>query len=609
MAIYEAQCSKVGSFAYSQYFKLYVDLTEVEVNVGNNTSKIQYHVYCQSSGSGSINANHFKYFNINGQTIINTTEKVNVSSPNAYILIASGTTAEILHNADGSKTVPFSAEIKASSYGVSASLSNNFTLSTIPRASTPTLSGTMELGQTITIHTNRASTSFTHHLYYTWGTNTWQLISTGVGDSYQWTIPKSFANFVPNSVSGSGGLICETYSGSTLIGTTSIPITIYVPDTDEFRPSISKIYLAEAVEGIREQFGAYIQNQSKLNYEVTANGAYSSTIASYKVVVNGTTYNSSSGTTDILKLSGTNSIVVTVTDSRGRKDELTEEFEVVEYVSPTITQFTANRCDEDGAINEEGEYAKIEISATITRLSDNNAYTYFLQYKKGEDQEYDIYNIELTEVKTDTDVTIAGSVIIPANGDYSFDYMFLVSDYFIQNINKTADIGTAFQLFNWKANGRGFAIGKVSEKDAFEVNLDTYIEKNIYDKNNELIVGGLQGVVLYDNPNGDNGSNFTLNDTISNYKEVKIDYVVSMGSYIINESKRTPITDGNCVSLTCFMAHSNIVQLLDIGRYLFSGNTLTKVYETRSRISEDNTAKWDGASTGIYITKITGYKY
>ena len=134
------------------------------------------------------------------------------------------------------------------------------------------------------------------------------------------------------------------------------------------------------------------------------------------------------------------------------------------------------------------------------------------------------------------------------------------------------------------------------------------LQQERIDVEKKLATKANTGTVLFENANGDNGSNFTLNDTISNYKEVKIDYVVAMGGYIINESKRSPITDGNCVSLTCFMAHSNAVQLLDIGRYLASGNTLTRIYETRSRISEDNTAKWDGTSTGIYITKITGYK-
>lgn len=133
MATYEAQCSAVGGFGYANYFKLYVVLTEVNVNIANNTSQIQYNVFCQSSGSGAIDAKHFKYFNMNDQEFINTTEQVTVSSPNAYISIVSGTTGAITHNADGSKQVGFSAQIKASSYGVSASLSGVFTLSAIPR--------------------------------------------------------------------------------------------------------------------------------------------------------------------------------------------------------------------------------------------------------------------------------------------------------------------------------------------------------------------------------------------------------------------------------------------------------------------------------------------
>lgn len=142
MATYEAQCSAVGSFGYASYFKLYVVLTETNVSVANNTSQIQYNVYCQSSGSGSISAKHLKYFNLNGTEIINSTVDVNVSSPNAYIPIASGTTGAIAHNSDGSKSVSFSAQIKGSSYGVSASVSGTFTLTTIARnfTSAPSIS-------------------------------------------------------------------------------------------------------------------------------------------------------------------------------------------------------------------------------------------------------------------------------------------------------------------------------------------------------------------------------------------------------------------------------------------------------------------------------------
>lgn len=133
---YSKTCSAVGGFSYAGNFKLYIELNETDVSTSSNTSKVKYKVYCQSSGSGSISAKHLKKFIINGKTIINETVSVNVSSPNAYISIASGTTSAITHNSDGSKSISFEAQIKASSYGVSASYSGTFTLSNIPRYAT-----------------------------------------------------------------------------------------------------------------------------------------------------------------------------------------------------------------------------------------------------------------------------------------------------------------------------------------------------------------------------------------------------------------------------------------------------------------------------------------
>lgn len=129
---FTARCSAVGSFSYAGNFTLYVVLTDRDGSSSTNVSQVDYNVYCQSNGSGSISAKHYKYFSINGSEKKNVTESVNVSSPYAYISIASGTIS-VTHNPDGSKTIPFSAQIKASSYGVSASVSGNFELEKIPR--------------------------------------------------------------------------------------------------------------------------------------------------------------------------------------------------------------------------------------------------------------------------------------------------------------------------------------------------------------------------------------------------------------------------------------------------------------------------------------------
>ena len=156
---FTAGCSAVGSFSYAGNFTLYVVLTDRDGSSSTNVSQVDYNVYCQSNGSGSISAKHYKYFSINGSEKKNVTESVNVSSPYAYISIASGTIS-VTHNSDGSKTIPFSAQIKASSYGVSASVSGNFTLEKIPRyfTSTPSISAS---SKTLTSITFKWSTSET----------------------------------------------------------------------------------------------------------------------------------------------------------------------------------------------------------------------------------------------------------------------------------------------------------------------------------------------------------------------------------------------------------------------------------------------------------------
>lgn len=358
-------------------------------------------------------------------------------------------------------------------------------LDTIPRASVPSVSGTLELGQTITINSNRKSSNFVHNLYYSWGSEIVnQRFATGVGASTTWTIPKDLANHIMYGVTGTLFITCETYNGSQKIGDKTISVTVSVPDTAEFNPSISEIALSEAVSGIFATFGAYIQNQSKAYCTITAKGAYSSQIISYKAVVNGATYNNWAFTTDFLKLAGTNSVVVTVTDTRGRTATLTRDFEVMAYEGPTITKLLANRCDLDGTLNEEGEYTKLEIAAILKSLNNKNTYSYILQYKKADETSYSQYAIEMTETKTETDININGTFIIETDGNYAFDFIFSVADVFISN-NKVTDIETAFCLINWNPSGKGLAFGKVSKKNALEINMD------IYDKYEQLISNGL----------------------------------------------------------------------------------------------------------------------
>ena len=133
MATYSQGCYSIGGYGYAGNFTLYVELSEKWIDTNANTSYVDYNVYCQSSGSGSINANHFKYFAIDGNEVLSTTERVSASSPNAYIHLCDGTIGPLYHDGNGNRSVGFYAEIEASSYGVGASIEGTFNLATIPR--------------------------------------------------------------------------------------------------------------------------------------------------------------------------------------------------------------------------------------------------------------------------------------------------------------------------------------------------------------------------------------------------------------------------------------------------------------------------------------------
>lgn len=399
----------------------------------------------------------------------------------------------VKHNNDGKKTIAFSFSLNLAITWDGTwigTLSNNGStaLTNIPRSSTATVTGTLELGNELTINVSRAVNTFIHNIYVSWGSQIQnERILTGIATSGKWIIPKDYANYIPNGAEGTLFITCETYNGSTRIGDKTTSVAIKVPDTDEFKPTINSVTIAEnSGSRVSKSWGIYVQNASQIDFDITAAGTYSSTIKSYSVAVNGTTYNAKTFTTDLLKTSGTNSAIVTVTDSRNRSKSYTKTFDVVAYNGPIIDTFNVNRCDEDGVYNIEGDYVKIDIAAIVPRLNDKNNYSYFLKKKKSEDDEseYQVIETTLTETKDDVNINLSKSLVVECNGDDAYDFIFMLVDS-IYTSNQPRRVDMAFQLFNFNKSGKGLAIGTISKKDALEINMP------IYDKFDQLIPNGL----------------------------------------------------------------------------------------------------------------------
>lgn len=330
-------------------------------SVSANTSTISWKLQLIAGSSGRISSTASKDWSVtvNG-TEYSGTNKIGISN-NSTLTLASGTTV-VSHNTDGTKTFSysfsqeFSITFSGSSIGTKSG-SGSGTLDTIPRASTPTVSSSsVYMGAAVTITTNRASSSFTHDLAYSFAGGSYVTIKTGVGASYSWTTP-DLASKIPSATSGTVTIRCITKNGSTTIGTKTITMTLKVPTS--VVPTISAVSVAEATSGIAAQFGAFIKTKSTIKATITAAGAKGSTIKSYSTTLNGKTYTGASWTSSALTASGSLSLVTTVTDSRGRTAKKTTSITVLDYSPPLINAMQAYRVDETGAASENGIYIAV----------------------------------------------------------------------------------------------------------------------------------------------------------------------------------------------------------------------------------------------------------
>ena len=311
-------------------------------SVANNSSVVGWHLQLIASG-GSISSSVSKSWSVtvNG-TNYSGTDTVGIGNGQTRTLASGSTT--IGHNADGTKSFSFSFsqqfDINYSGVGWigTKSGSGSGTLTTIPRTSSVSATSG-NIGEKITITINRASSSFTHTLTYNFNELT-GTIANGVGTSKTWTIPTSFSDKMPNSKSSRGKIICKTYNGSTLIGTSECKFDVYVEDSTN-KPTLSPTVkdtnaTTLALTGDENKFIKYYSS-AKFSFGASAkNGA---TIKSYHLKVGSQQTSNSTGTFQNVDSA---SFVFGVIDSRGYSTIKTVEKTLINYVKLTCSMTVTN---------------------------------------------------------------------------------------------------------------------------------------------------------------------------------------------------------------------------------------------------------------------------
>ena len=439
-------------------FKLRLDYEVTKQSTADNKSTVHMVLYLYANTTGSYNQDGDAYWSINGKKTYYT---FSYTSPAWYVL--GERTEEISHNNDGTKTVTLSgvwcSAISGGWAPYSLSVSGEVTLPTIPRATTPGIGG-VTMGETAHISLPRASSGFTHTLRYVFG-GAAETIATGVTTGYDWLVPESLAAQIPDAASGKGTLTCETYSGSTLIGTKSVTFTASVPGS--MKPAVLSGWAAVTYDNsgtAAENMAAWVQGYSKA--KATFDGSkvtcqQGAGVSKFSITYLGKTTEGNPCRTETISTTGA-TVRCTVTDSRGLTAWEDFNIALLEYAPPALVGADLFRSDGEGTAADGGAHIAGMARVRYSELGGLNSVTLKGYWKSvgggyGAGETLTVGTVGL----------VTGDVEISA--DRSYVALLVLTDSLGNTARYEENIPTEKVAFHLKEGGKGAAFGKAAETD------------------------------------------------------------------------------------------------------------------------------------------------
>lgn len=495
-------------------------------------------------------------------------------------VVASGELA-IGHDTNGAKSFSAYAECAIYVTSVNCKGSGSWSLPNIGRASQPSLntwpnnSPDFNIGDTIVVHMNRKSTVFMHTVVLKFGSYSYT-IGTGVTDNISLDTDKIASSLyaqMPNSNAMTGEITVTTYSGSTVIGTSSCAIIAHVVNSNPvFDVGYSDTNSATVAITGNNQY--IIRNNSTLQISVSnAKALNSATLKSITAVVNGNAYTGTlNGSTGVINVGVVNvsydtEVTVKLTDSRGNEGIRKITVLVYDWSLPSAII----------KLNRKSNYYSesiLNVNANYASIGGKNEVTIKYRTKKVSDSSYGSY----ATIQNNVDINFT------ADNKYEWNVQVEVSD----RIGKTT-----YNLILSK----GIPITYTDiKKYSFGVNCFPK-----HDKSLEVNGVCISGNVLYNSASGTAGT-VTLSDSAENYTYLEIFYRSS--------------GDNACGSVKVFSPNGKLVHLgmihyiadYDYAKFALvnvSGSMIT--FSQNYQITLKNNGSTYSAENAIYITRVVGY--
>ena len=459
------------------------------------TSSHNFGLYCEWKGVQNISGNYtdvtmdvyLMYWSlycsarsINGETETYTAPAISHNAGKQYKRLLKTYTVRVPHNSDGTKSCTLSASWRMDGTYVNTKVgtitaSTTITLDTITRASTISSASNVTLGNSCSVSWTPGASNFSYKIEFSMGSwsYTTSYIYPNTTISYRYTgyvIPTQVSSQIKNASSGTMAIKLYTYNGSSLIGSSSKNITVFVPDS--IKPMISSFTLSpdNSANAVLKEWGLYVSGYTKVKLDASAAGSYESTITSFRLVegYSGTVAGSHlSYTGEKLSSSGSKTFSIEAVDSRGRvSDRASETIEVYPYSNPNIVSFTASRNKSDE------RKVRVRASWTFSDLDGRNSAAGTLMYKASSDKEWKTYG-EINQ-NEETDLSI------DFNELETTVFKIVVKDS-VGNANQAETlISTGAVLLDFKSGGKGLGIGKIAETDNLEVGMNSIFIGNVF---------------------------------------------------------------------------------------------------------------------------------
>lgn len=271
------------------------------------------------------------------------TAKFNTEQKSSGSQVIFSKTLDIVHDADGSKTLACSAYFVTGTQVGTVRATASKALTAIPGESTIGATDA-NIGAVSVISVNRKNAEYTHSIAYAFGQLTGYL-TDGAGAlgeqevklgavSLAFPIPERFYDQIPNGKTGSCTLTIKTYSGDTQIGSgRSCTFTVTAAE-EKCRPEVGG-----TVEDVNEMTIALTGDKNKLVRGMSTALCRITAQAKNGATLEKKTIGAVEVTENQYTISGveTGSIVFSATDSRGYTGTYEAETQMIEYVKPTLS--------------------------------------------------------------------------------------------------------------------------------------------------------------------------------------------------------------------------------------------------------------------------------